>query len=665
MGRLAAVAGLLAFVVGVGSLALTLYLWFGDWPQSARQTVDHFRSVAETEGLPPAPLITNVPGRSPRSLGGTWNALIDPVGLGQMPLFAGLVPRNVRAKTPSDLVEFAFAGGPQLQVPGDWNTQDARLLFYEGSVWYQRTFEHQPRPGRRSFLWFGAANYRASVFVNGRRAGGHEGGFTPFDLEVTDLLRAGRNLLVVKVDNRLGAEDVPVQLTDWLNQGGLTREVLLLDLPETFVRDYSVQLAPAGDAVRGWVQLDGPRPSQQVRVAIPELGAETSVASDESGRADFELAAAPERWAPGSPRLYRVEIRAETDAVEDEIGFRSVEVRGSEILVNGRPVFLRGISLHEEAPGGGRAYSDEHARQLLGLARELDCNFVRLAHYTHNEYMVREADRLGLFVWAEIPVYWGIAFGSPRTLERARTQLSEMITRDRNRASVILWSIGNETPAGAERDAFMAALAAHVRAEDPTRLVTAALLTAPGDLARWMLGDVLPSAAGLGHEQWVYRVNDPLGEIVDVPALNEYFGWYYAGALAALTPVSSRRAREVVLEHLPELRIETGLDKPFVVSEFGAGALAGFHRPEEELAVFSEEYQALVYRKQLEMLDQQPLLRGMSPWILMDFRSPLRPHPVFQDYHNRKGLVSDDGRRKLAFEVLRDHYRSRAAVESP
>jgi beta-glucuronidase len=507
---LVVILGLAAFSVGAGCLALALYMWFGAWPQSLRETLDYYRSVAATEGRPPPP-----------------NALVDPLLLGESAISAGMIPRNVRAQAPSDLIEFSFEGGLALEVPGDWNTQHDRLFFYEGPIWYQRVFEHRRDPERRVFLWFGAANYRASVFVNGRRVGGHEGGFTPFNFEIGELLRDGENLLVVMVDNTHTPEDIPVRRHDWLNYGGLTRDVLLLDLPATFIRNYAVELDPGdGQRIRGWVQLDGDRLRQDVMIAIPELGAEATVTSDADGRARFELAATPERWSPRSPKLYRIELRSETDAVSDGIGFRSVTVRGRDLLLNGETIFLRGISIHEEKPGpdGGRAHSEAHAEALLGWAQELGCNFVRLAHYTHNEHMVRLADRLGLLVWAEIPVYWNVAFDEPRTLERARTQLSEMIARDRNRASVILWSIGNETPVSDERNAFMKALADHVRALDATRPITAALLAGPRDVGRWALRDVLPSAAGLGRERWEYRVGDPLGAIVDVAALNEYFG---------------------------------------------------------------------------------------------------------------------------------------------
>jgi beta-glucuronidase len=664
MHRILVVAAAAALALGLGSLALTLYLWFGDWPAEVKDVVDYARSVAASEAQPPDPLVANVPGRRVTSLNGTWKALVDPNRAGLSPITIGMIPRNVRPESTSDLVEFSFDDGLVLRVPGDWNTQDDRLLFYRGLVWYQREFEHARRPGRRVYLHFGAANYRSSVFLNGRRIGGHVGGFTPFNLDVTGALRDGSNLLVVAVDNEAGPHDVPTPLTDWWNYGGITRDVSLVDLPETFIRSYHVQLAPGEpDRIRGWIALDGPDAAQELTLSIPELAVQAELHSDRAGRAEIDVSARPEPWSPGSPRLYRVEIRSETDAVAEQIGFRTFQAVGKELLLNGRPVFLRGVSLHEEAPfGGGRISTREDAEILLGWARELGANFVRLAHYPHDESLVRAADRMGLLVWSEIPVYWNVAFGEPRTLVQTRQQLSEMIERDRNRASVALWSIANETPISEERNAFMRSLADHARILDPTRPVTAALLTGVAEFVPLLARNALPASLGASPELWAMRVDDPLGEIVDVPAVNQYFGWYYAAALGKGTPLSMRSARRIVLDNLDRLRIQLEVDKPVIVSEFGAGAKQGFHAPEEELAVFSEEYQALVYRRQLEMLAKQPDVRGISPWVLKDFRSPMRMLQGVQDYRNLKGLVSDDGRRKLAFDVLRAHYEGLAAT---
>jgi beta-glucuronidase len=662
MRQLWMVVSVVVFCVGVGALALTLYLWFGAWPAETKQLVDHYRSVARNTARPPEPLLSHVRARDVTSLGGTWQVVIDPFDRGSL---GGMAPRAETPEEPSDLGEFSFEDGMTLEVPGDWNHQDPRLVFYQGVVWYKREFRLALPPKHRAYLWFGAANYHASVYVNGNLVGEHEGGFTPFNYEVTDHLVKGTNLLVVKVDNRKGVDDVPTAITDWHNYGGLTRDVYAVRVPETYVRSYGLALSNDGDRIEGEVRVEGPDAARGVTVKIPELEVEQRFEVSE-GRAEVSIEATPERWSPETPRRYRVEIQAGEDHIEEAIGFRTVEARGSEILLNGEPVFLRGISIHEEAPGEqGRARSPEHAATLLGWAQDLGCNFVRLAHYPHNEYMVREADRRGLMVWAEVPVYWNVAFESEAARTRTKRQLSELITRDRNRASVVLWSLGNETPISDARQAFMQEMADHVRGEDPTRLLTAALMTSGSSLARFFAGSYIPALLGWSPSTWTYAVGDPLEEIVDVASLNEYFGWYYSGGFAAVAPVSSHHARRVMIDNLDRIRIETDSDKPLVLSELGAGALAGRREPPRRLAAYSEEYQALVYQRQIDMMKRQPKLRGASPWILKDFRSPLRLYQGVQDYWNRKGLVDDQGERKLAFDVLRNFYLELAGGTPP
>ena len=258
---------------------------------------------------------------------------------------------------------------------------------------------------------------------------------------------------------------------------------------------------------------------------------------------------------------------------------------------------------------------------MLDWAEQLGANFVRLAHYQHDEHMVREADRRGLLVWSELPVYWGIAFDDESVLANALAQADEMVIRDRSRASVILWSVANETLPSDARLAFLTALVDRVRTVDPTRLTTAALLT-------------IPSADPEVH------VTDPLGEVIDVVAINQYLGWYYGNR-----------------DDIPTTRFTTEFAKPIVFSELGAGAKAGRHGTADE--IWTEEFQAAVYEAQLAMIADHEDCVGLSPWILKDFRTPLRVLPGVQDGYNRKGLFSEEGEPKLAVDVLRSFYESR------
>lgn len=573
----------------------------------------------------PAPQIVNVQGRHTISLDGLWKTIVDPYENGYY---------NYRMQPHSDassyfadrdfdadrtvLYEYNFNTDRTLMVPGDWNTQRENLYYYEGTVWYRNIFDYKPAPDKRVFVYFGAANYDAVVGLNGKKIARHVGGYTPFNVEVTGMLKEEGNSLIVKVDNKRHTDGVPTLNSDWWNYGGLTRSVLLVETPMTFIRDYSVQLKQDNPKmVEGWVSLDGEQSEQDVVVEIPELKSKVTVRTDKDGYASFEMKVKPQYWCPENPKLYDVILSSETDSVKDRIGFRTIETRGTEILLNGEPVFCKGVSIHEEMPysASGRAYSEEHARTLLGWAKEMGCNFVRLAHYPHNEHMVRVAEEMGLMVWSEIPVYWTIQFDNPQTYANAESQLVDMITRDKNRANVIIWSVANETPHGVARLEFLKRLIAKTREMDPTRLVSAA-----------MEKDNIDATT--------VTVKDELIEYVDLISFNQYVGWY-----------------DGTSEKCDRMNWVFDVKKPVFISEFGGGAVYGRHGDVSER--FTEEYQEDLYQRSVNMMDRIEGLAGTTPWILKDFRSPRRQIVGIQDDFNRKGLISDQGGKKKAFFVMK------------
>ncbi len=576
----------------------------------------------------PYPQITNIPGRSTVCLDGNWKYIVDLYKTGNQDYRANPLPEGQSFfadrsfyDDQTRLVEYDFDAAKEIAVPGDWNTQRPELYYYEGTVWYRTMFYNISKPGRRYFLYFGAANYETVAGLNGHRVGRHEGGFTPFNFEVTDYLLEGHNSLVVNVDNTRRMDGVPTVNSDWWNYGGITRSVYLVETPATFIRDYSLQLKKGSKTVlEGWAQLDGPALRQRVTFSIPELGVSASATADDKGLARFEITARPELWCPDNPKLYDVTVYSETDRVSDRIGFRTIETKGDKLLLNGEEIFCKGISIHEEMLGGagGRAFSDAHARALLSEAKAMNCNFVRLAHYPHNENMVRAAEEMGIMVWSEIPVYWTIAFDNPDTYANAERQLVDMIARDHNRANVIIWSVANETPLGDSRLAFLSRLIAKARELDPTRLVSAAM-------------------EKIEYEGRMMTVNDPLVEIADLISFNQYVGWYDG------TP-----------EKCDEVTWTFAVKKPVMVTEFGGGAVYGRHGATDQR--FTEENQEYLYRKNIDMLSRMPGLAGVSPWILKDFRSPKRMLDGIQDDYNRKGLLSEKGERKKAFYVMQSWY---------
>jgi beta-glucuronidase len=582
-----------------------------------------------------APLIANITARQTTNLDGQWQVIVDPYDVGSLDYRAN--SRNDRTaffkdykpQSPSDLVEYDFDTSGRLQVPGDWNTQRDSLLFYEGSIWYKCSFDYAKTPHKRLFVHFGAANYRAAVYLNGQELGRHEGGFTPFDFEITDRVKAQGNFLIVRVNNVRAKEFVPTVNTDWWNYGGITRPVTLVEVPDTFIQDYFVQLAKGSmHQIAGWIQLNGTQLRQQVTIRIPEANLSRSIETDASGRAIFAFDANLTLWSPDNPKLYAIEISAQTDSVTDRIGFRSIETRGTDILLNGKPIFLRGINIHEEAPmRSGRAWSMEDARTLLGWAKELNCNFVRLAHYPHNENMLRLADQLGILVWAEVPVYWTIQWENPDTLHNAENQLNEMIARDHNRAALIIYSVANETPITEARTTFLRQMIQTAHSADSTRLISAALQAHESDQA----------------DRITITINDPIAHDLDVLGNNEYIGWY------THQPLDADRTDWV-----------STYNKPLIMSEFGGDALFGYHG--DSNTRWTEEYQENLYIHQINMLKRITFLRGTTPWILMDFRSPRRTLPRFEDYFNRKGLISGRGEKKKAFFVLQNFYRELATT---
>ena len=583
-------------------------------------------SAATTCVAEEVPLLQNVLSRSTVSLNGSWHYIVDVQEEGYYDYRMKPTPwgffQNAKPQKPEDLIEYDFDKAPVMQVPGDWNTQDERLFFYEGTVWFKRAFQWHRNGNRRTLLYFGAVNYDTYVYVNGKLAGHHVGGFTPFNFDVTDMLREGDNFVVLKVDNKRHAEAVPTQIFDWWNYGGITRDVLLVDVEPVYIEDYNLQLASLeGRLLSFSVQLNKPLSGQQITLSIPELKIKKTLTTDAEGKAALSMKAKPILWSPATPKLYQVDIQLGSESIRDEIGFRIVETRGKQILLNGNPIFLKGISIHEEKPnGGGRANSTADAHTLLSWAKELGCNYVRLAHYPHNEYAVREAERMGMLVWSEIPVYWTIAWNNAETYQNAERQLTDMIRRDHNRCNVIIWSIANETPHSDARDQFLSRLSQKARSLDATRLISMAM-----------------EVTAANHHK--NRLQDNMNQYVDVISFNQYIGWY----------------RDV--NDAPKMEWEIPYDKPVIISEFGGGAKYGLHGAKNQR--WTEEFQENLYRENCAMLDKIDGLAGTTPWILKDFRSPRRVLNGIQDYYNRKGLFSDDGHKKKAFYVLKEWYQGK------
>lgn len=571
-------------------------------------------------------LLQNIQDREKKSLDGLWEAIVDPLENGYYNHSLGLRKngyfKNQQMEKPYDLIEYDFDHSYRLNVPGDWNTQMEKLYYYEGTIWYKKTFLNPNKDGR-VLIYFEGVNYQCKVFLNGEHLGDHTGGFSPFYFDVTEKLEES-NDLILKVDNKRIREAVPTVNFDWWNYGGITRSVSLVFLNDTYISDYSLRLANRStNEINGWVKVKGTSPAgKNVKITIPDLKKSVEVTTNDEGYGNFSIKAKPTLWQPSNPKLYQVSLYLGEEKITDEIGFKRIEVQNNDILLNGKPIFLRGISMHEEAPfGGGRLTTPEQATVLLTWAKELGCNFIRLAHYPHNEFTVRLAEKMGLLIWSEVPVYWTIDYDNPETYQNAEQQLTDMIERDKNRVGIALWSVANETPVNDSRLVFLRKLIDQARSIDDSRLITAALNTQSSEGNKTI-------------------IDDPLGEFIDVIGINSYCGWYGGRPFEC-----------------SDMVWENPYNKPMIMSEVGAGALVGLHGTADDR--WSEEYQSEVYKYNLEMLEKIDFLAGVSPWILMDFRSPRRNLRHIQKDYNRKGLISENGIRKQAFYILQEYYHSK------
>ncbi len=565
--------------------------------------------------------LANVYGRNSVSLNGEWRAIADIYDRGEKMGFH----KNLKPCGNDDFYEYSFDEALILNVPGDWNSQYPEFKYYEGTIWYARHFDAPASSEGRQFLYFAGVSYRCKVFLNGEQIASHEGSFFPFQVEVTGKLLDRNNFLAVEVNNRRTEDAIPALDFDWWNYGGITRDVMLVSTPDVYVNDWFLSL-DRDDQKRINVQVTLSEPGERcLSVEIPELKIKKCGRTDAEGVFRCSVKSSKiSYWSPSSPKTYKVIIRSGEDTVSDEIGFRDIRVDGTSILLNGKPFFAKSVSFHEEIPQRmGRACTAEDAAYLIGEAKALGANMVRLAHYPQNEYIVRLAEREGIVLWEEIPLWQKIKFSDEATLAKALDMYSAMLYRDRNRCNICFWGIANETRPAEDRNAFLTALLDNARSIDNTRLYTLA-----DDIADY------------NPESGIVEMSDPMIDKVDVVAINKYLGWYAKWTSAPA-----------------DMKWNVAPGKPLIISEFGGEALFGRHGDENVASSWSEEYQAKLYRDNLAAFANIDNLAGISPWVLFDFRSPRRCLPGLQDGWNRKGLLSDQGERKMSWYIISEYYR--------
>ena len=660
-------------------ILLTLCLVHANFIFAQAESAEDFFSQKPPEYAKPSNLIGWIDNREYLSLNGQWKYIVDPMnnGLPETSFFGGF-PENKTQKDGYELIEYNFDQADVINVPGAWNEQKDELFFYQGSIWLFKKFNFNIDPNKLNHLYIGASNFSTKIFLNGERVGQFNSGYTAFNFDISDYLIDGENVLLVQINANLSENSVPTKKTDWWPYGGLVGDVLIVNTPKIFIENAYVQISDLQKKQLNFRAKLNLNKNMNIKLIIDELNLQRSFTTNKNGEIDeFIKFKNIDLWSPDNPKLYNITVKIEGDEIVDQIGFREIKTKGKQIFLNGTPIKFKGISMHAEPIGEkGIAFSRAHFESLVTTSKELNINFIRAAHYPYTRHMAKVCDELGIMLWEEIPVYWNINWTNKQTKEDALNMLSNLVTRDWNRASVVVWSLGNETPFSKDRMTFMNDLKDRLGELDVSRLKSAAILS--GDAQTFSKLISIIAKVGLekkdltAKERYIFEeivknvpvpvekllpfeinINDPLANELDLIAYNEYFGWYYTSFFSAQIGIRESLLREIMFELMPSFIIRSEFNKPIHISEFGAGAKHSFKKTNQ---VWSEEYQAKVYLKQLEMLKSNPQVQGISPWILKDFRSMMRPLNNVQDFYNRKGLIDENGNKKQAFSVLSNFY---------
>ena len=543
----------------------------------------------------------------------------------------------------------------RVPVPGVWQSYGERYAIYEGVCWYARELELPGLPDRATArLCFEGVSYQAEVYVNGEPVGSHEGGYTPFALDVSKVLKPGRNVIAVRVDNRATTIKWPPVL-GYFNYGGIHRDVKLEITDGPWLVEVTLE---AAESTLGWELAVGGRVEKAennllVRVSS-EAGAywEDWVAPDGALDVHVPFCTTPS-WSPEAPELVPVTVELldqdhnVLDRIDTCFGFRTLAMREGQILLNGEPYPVRGVCYVYDSPITGLVMTTEQVEADLRLIKGAGCNAVR-CHTPMDRRFYEACDRLGLLVWIEPPIYCyhpgdneaGTRFADPEWLALAQQMAREMIAEARNHPSVAIYSIGNEcNTANPEAEAFFRALAATVREADGTRLVSYAAL---------------------------YGIIGPIADLVDVLGINSYYGWYdqirqdgtdLLEGEANLPTGDGIQRRAIDLTTLREMLGQVLERKPglaLFLTEFGADSQPGYHSRSHEL--WSEDYHAALLQEILAAAKDTPQIVGTFPFCFSDYRDPSKVVNGYWNGLNLKGLVDYMRRPKLAYQAVREAY---------
>jgi beta-glucuronidase len=519
-------------------------------------------------------------------------------------------------------------------VPSCWNNE-LSLFDYEGVAWYRKKIRLHKAENIR--LIFHAVLGHADVYLDGRHLGYHYGGYTPFEF-VIPALAAGEHELIVRTDSTLDRLTIPTEHVDWFHYGGIIRSVELQRLPDLYISQLKIDYTLANrdaDIVLLVKVRSLTNKKMTASLTFSEGGvafhsAQIAVDAGQTVEYRHELRWADVRlWNVGQPELYTIQAHMELDDKVERIGFRHIETKDHRILINGSPVYLKGVNRHEEHPEWGFAFPPKLMSKDLAIIKELGCNTVRGAHYPQSPYWLDLLDEHGIVFWSEIPM-WGAFLPNdtvkePLFQERALAMVEEMIHMHCHHPSVIFWSVHNEIDSRTQ-DAYdmTERLVTLVRRLDHSRLVTYATM---------------------------HPLEDVLLPLFDVIGINKYYGWYEG---------ATSNFKDMLLQFHERAAALGAGDRPILMTEFGGAGIHGDVGWEPRL--FSEDYQAQIVTEALAIFKADPKIGGTYIWQFADVRGDLHSNSAyFRDRarsFNNKGLVNEYRKPKQAYRDVRSVYKS-------
>ena len=532
--------------------------------------------------------------------------------------------------------------GETVIIPSVWNNE-LRNLMFEGWGWYEKKFTAN---GGTLFFQFESVMTEATVWLDGKEIAKHYGAFTPFEITVNGVCE-GEHTLVVLADSTFDAHSFPQRYTDWFNYGGIARSVSVAELKgiSIMLNHVCYELSDDLKSATVWCKLELYNASNEsvtspVKVTVGDnviyssemsLGAyeSISVTTDKVVLADIEL------WQMKAPKLYTVVASTNTDDLIDKIGFRKIEVKNCDIILNGESIELLGVNRHEEHPEWGFAFPPKLMKKDLDLIIDMGCNTIRGSHYPNSRIFVDMLDEAGILFWSEIPM-WGVGFSEtalqdPIIQERGYQMHQEMVRYYYNHPCIVIWGMHNEI---ATYSPYTYALSEKwskfLRENGGNRLITHASC---------------------------HPLKDNDMDFDDIICINIYHGWYrYGGYNGNLGDWN------MMIEQFRERRKEKGWeDKPVVMSEFGAAALAGYHTPFDSNVRWSEEFQRDLFEYCIELFHNTDYMRGTYPWQFCNIRTSPSMDINRARYFNNKGILDEYRNPKAAYFKIKELYHKYAS----